>query len=107
MTDLGGRAAIGLVPREVFEALACGVSVIPTDFPAQAEAIRKHHCGIVVPPGYPAAIASAVRGCSLSRPEAEEMGRHGRRAAEEYYSWDTRGAATASVIARLHRGDCK
>lgn len=108
MTDLGGRAATGgLVPLKLFEALACGVPVIVTDFPAQAGAIREHHCGIVVPPGNPAAIASAVRELFLCLAEAEEMGRRGWRAAEAYYSWDARAAATEPVIARLHRGDRK
>jgi len=58
--NLDGRADTGLYPLKVFEALACGVPVVVTDFPGQADLVRSLKCGLVVPEARPTEIASAV-----------------------------------------------
>lgn len=104
MNNLRGRASTGLAPLKLFESLACGVPVIVTDLPGQADIVREHQCGIVVPPDDPSAIALAVRKLYQDRTLGQEMGRRGRKAAEENYSWDARAADTELEVDRLHRG---
>src|SRR5690606_3793062 len=48
-TNVDGRADTGLYPLKVFETLACAVPVIVTDFPGQADLVRKYRCGLVIP----------------------------------------------------------
>ena len=95
----GGRSDTGLYPLKVFETMACGVPIVVTDFPGQADLVRQHRCGIVVPPEDPEALALAVREISLMAPEErEQMGARGRVAVEEAHSWDRRAASTYEVL---------
>jgi glycosyltransferase involved in cell wall biosynthesis len=97
-SDLGGRAKTGLSPLKVYETMACGVPVIASDQPCLAELIRKHKCGIVVPPDDPAALASAVRYLFSHREEAQSMGHRGSAAVQSSYSWDIRAGDTYEII---------
>lgn len=97
-TDLGGRAKTGLFPLKVFETMACAVPVIVTDWPGQADLVRQHGCGVVVPPNDPGALARAVRSLCEDPRARDEMGRRGRAAVVRYYSWDRRAAETSEAI---------
>jgi glycosyltransferase involved in cell wall biosynthesis len=97
-TSCGGRSATGLFPLKVFETLGCGVPVIVSDFPGQADLVRRGKCGIVVEPENPTALAEAVA-YLYHHPESRmEMGRRGRRLVEREHQWDMRAGETATVL---------
>jgi glycosyltransferase involved in cell wall biosynthesis len=91
----------GVVPLKLFEAMACGVAVIVTDVPGQADIIRQAESGIVVPPSDPDAIATAVASLASHPSVARAMGERGRRAAVDRYSWSASAAKTDTIIRRL------
>lgn len=97
----GGRSVTGLFPLKLFETMACGVPVIVTDFPGQADLVRAHNCGVVVPPDNPDALAEAVMLLYNSPSLRSDMGLRGRKAVEEEHSWDCRAAETDAVLQRL------
>ena len=94
----GGHSATGLAPQKVYETLACGVPVVVTDFPGQADLVREHDLGLVVPPDDPAAIARAVKQLASDPLQAREMGERGRHVVAANHSWDSRAAVTARVL---------
>jgi glycosyltransferase involved in cell wall biosynthesis len=96
--NLAGRGDTGLHPLKVFETMACGVPVIVTDHPGQADLVRSVDCGIVVPPEDPPALAGAVARLADDREAARAMGARGRRAAVERHSWKRRAEETAAVL---------
>lgn len=97
-SNVKGRSNTGLFPLKVFETLACGVPVIVTDFPGQADLVRKNGCGIVIPPEDPRALAEAVA-CWQRDPEARlAMGDAGRRLVLATYSWDHQAGKTEKVL---------
>lgn len=103
MVDLSGRSRTGLSPLKLYEAMACGIPVIATDFPGQAEVLREEKCGIVVPPENPLAIAQAVRTLAENPEAAREMGIRGRQAVEREHSWTKRAEQTAEILQSIAR----
>jgi glycosyltransferase involved in cell wall biosynthesis len=97
----GDRAKTGLYPLKLFETLSCGVPAIATDFPGQADLIRQHRCGIVVPPGDSEAMADAVAYLEKNPEIRQYMGERGRRAIAAEHSWDIRAANTDKILATL------
>src|SRR4029453_14248254 len=53
--------AARVIPNKVFQALACGTPVVTADTPAARELLRDGVSALLVPPGDPQALASAVR----------------------------------------------
>jgi glycosyltransferase involved in cell wall biosynthesis len=98
-----GRAGL-FFPVKLFEALACGVPVIATDLPMQADFVSTHECGIVIPTEDAAAIARAVATLVDDPAGAAEMGRRGREAIVSEASWRVRSKATSDVIESAIRG---
>lgn len=99
--SLGNRSRTGLFPLKLFESLACGRPVVVTDFPGQADLIREHRCGIVVPAESPQRLAEAVDWLH-DRPDArEQMGKRGRQAVVQRHSWDHRAEQTAEVLLKV------
>ena len=49
ITNPRGRSSTGVSPLKLYETLACGIPVIATDLPGQAEVVRAGNCGIVIP----------------------------------------------------------
>ncbi|MDP2300017.1 MAG: glycosyltransferase, partial [Actinomycetota bacterium] len=90
----------GYSPLKLYEAMACGVPVICSDTPGQAEYVREHEAGIVVPPEDPDAVAGAAAALAADPDGARAMGARGRRAVEERYSWDARAAERLRVVER-------
>jgi glycosyltransferase involved in cell wall biosynthesis len=77
---------IGVSPVKLAEYFAAGRAVVATDIPGVREAVRDSDAGIVTPVD-PEAFGRAI-GALLDDPErADALGRNGRRAAEERYSW--------------------
>lgn len=93
---LGGHS-----PLKVFEAMSCGVPVVVSDFPGQADVVRAADCGVVLPPDEPAAWATAVARLAADPEGASSMGRRGRAAVEAEHSWDRRAEATVAAIEAL------
>jgi glycosyltransferase involved in cell wall biosynthesis len=92
------RSKFGLSPLKLFEAMACGVPVVAADLPGLVDIVRVHDCGVTFPAGDSAALARAVSGLFREPQQAREMGRRGREAAVEMYSWDARAGQTHDVL---------
>lgn len=90
----------GYSPLKLYESMSCGVPVICTDTPGQAEYVRAEEAGIVVPPQDPLAIAQAATRLADDPETAAEMGARGRRAVEDRYSWSVRARQRQEVIER-------
>lgn len=106
-TRQNDRENTGLFPVKLCEILACGKPVIVTDYPGQADLVRSAHCGIVIPPEDPEALAAAVSRLAKSPETATEMGRHGYDNVSRDHSWKQRAQQTAALIVGTiseHRG---
>lgn len=102
--DVASHSKTGLMPLKLFEIMASGVPVIVTDFPGQADVVRQHDCGVVIPQDDPAALASAVHSLLKHPEEWKLMGKSGRDAAVAFHSWDARADSTAQVLRVLIKG---
>ena len=100
IVDVSGRATTGLAPLKLFETLACGLPVIATEYPTQADFVRDNACGVIVAPGDVAALATAVAGLARDPAAAKAMGMRGRAAVVREHSWSHR----AAEVDRLLRG---
>ena len=85
-------------PLKLYESMACGVPVIATDVVGITEVVQECHCGILFPAGDAKAIAESTARLHADPLTAAEMGRLGRQAAVEHYSWRARAAEKARVI---------
>lgn len=94
----------GYSPLKLYEAMACGVPVICSDTPGQAEYVRAEQAGIVVPPLDPDAVAGAVAELAADPARAREMGARGRQAIEERYSWEARALQRLGVVEEVVDG---
>lgn len=88
----------GYSPLKLYEAMACGVPVVCSDTPGQAEYVREHDAGIVVPPEDPEAVARAVAVLAGDPEAARAMGARGRRAVEQRYSWNARAVERLAIV---------
>lgn len=96
-----GRSSTGLFPLKLFETMACGVPVIVTDFPGQADLARQYNCGLVIPHDNPDALARAVATIYANPTMRSDMGARGRRAIEEEHSWDCRAAKIDDLLRQI------
>jgi len=103
--DRGGCTRTGVFPIKLFEAMACGVPVIVTDFPGTADLVRETECGLVIPPGDAKALARAVRYVCENPETRAIMGLRGREAAVQRHSWDIRARETDRVLRSLLSGE--
>jgi glycosyltransferase involved in cell wall biosynthesis len=102
--DPDGRSATGVAPLKLFEALACGLPVIASDLPFQADIVRSHALGIVIPAGSGEALARAVATLAADPEEARAIGRRGAAYARAHGSWSARAGETCSIMARTVDG---
>jgi glycosyltransferase involved in cell wall biosynthesis len=100
----GGRSASGVAPLKMFEAMACGIPVIVSDLPFQADIVRMADAGIVVPPGSPAAIARAVATLRRDNAAARRMGRNGAAYVRNEASWKLRSREVHLHLLALSNG---
>ncbi|WP_100961691.1 glycosyltransferase [Bosea sp. FBZP-16] len=89
--DQDGRSAAGVAPLKLFEAMACGIPVIASDLPFQAELVRQADVGLVIPPASPSAIAAAVATLADQPDEAGALGKNGASYVAREASWQQRG----------------
>jgi glycosyltransferase involved in cell wall biosynthesis len=88
------------MPNVVLEAMACGTSVAATKVGDTAAVVGE--CGIVVPPGDPAALADAIlRQLARAANEGETLAAACRRRIVENYSLDAMVARTEALLQPL------
>lgn len=76
----------GTSPNKFFDYISAGVPVL-INYPGWlADLVEEHRCGFAVPPGDHEAFAKALCQIADSRVLAEDMGRSGRRLAENRFS---------------------
>jgi glycosyltransferase involved in cell wall biosynthesis len=103
-TNLLNRSSTGLFPLKVFESLSCGIPVVATDFPGQADLIRAHRCGVVIPAEDPTSLARAVAYFYEHPEDRNRMGERGHNAVLRHHSWDLAAEHTAQVLAAVLKG---
>ena len=101
VNELYGTARAGIViyqpadnhyeaqPIKMFEFMAAGLPVVASDFSLWKKIVEENQCGICVDPCDMAQVREA---CAylLNNPEtAQAMGRNGRKAVLEKYSWNS------------------
>lgn len=99
--QVGHRGDTGLFPLKVFEAMACGVPVIVSDYPGMRELVADGACGLVVPAGDASALARAVAYLHAHEVERARMGQRGRELVEREHSWDRRAEQTAAILEQV------
>lgn len=107
------RASAGLVlleptpqylisyPVKMFEYMAAGLPIIASNFPLWKEIVEDAGCGLTVDPKDPKGIADAMQYMLDNPAHALEMGKRGRKAAEEKYNWDAEKATLDALYARI------
>lgn len=98
ISDPEGRSATGVAPLKLFEAMACGVPVIVSDLPYQADIVRTENAGLVVPQDDPDALAAAVADLVLAPDRAARMGRAGNAYVRDHASWQARARETGRIL---------
>lgn len=101
MGECEGRSAKGLSPLKLYEAMACGVPVVVTDHPGQADLVRENECGVVVPSDDSSSLARGVDELWRDPARRASMGEHGRRAVERSENWAARAHATGEILERV------
>ena len=77
---------VGTVPEKILAYMACGRPVLmAAQEGAALEVIRKHRCGLAVPPDAPESVARAIVSLYEDSSPVESMGREGRRAVETHF----------------------
>ena len=79
--------------------MASGMAVIASDIPMWKEIIDEYKCGICLDPYDVNAIADAMIYMKNHPDEVEKMGRNGRKAVLEYFSWESE----SSVLINLYK----
>ncbi len=79
----------GARPSKTFAVMAAGKPVVFAGKGECARLVEEARAGIVVPPENPQALAEAVYALFNNAALAEELGRNGRRYAEEKLNWST------------------
>jgi starch synthase len=86
------------------EAMACGTAVVGSRVGGIPEVVAEGKTGLLVPPGNPPALASAINALVTDLPRAAEMGQLGRERAVAEFGWASIAAQTAALYAELAGG---
>jgi len=78
------QEGFGLV---LLEAMSCARPVITTPVVGMAADIEAREAGLLVPPGNPEALATAIRRLHEDRPALARLGANGRRLIQQRYTW--------------------
>lgn len=110
---LYGQAVAGLVvlkpcknyvnsqPIKMYEYMAAGLPVVYSDFPLWKKVMEETGAGIAVNPEKPEEAAEAINYLLKNREAAQEMGRKGRKAIEQRYSWNAEEEKLIRLYAEL------
>lgn len=88
-------------PNKLFEYMAAGLPVIASGFPLWRNIVEGAGCGLLVDPEDPAAVAAAMQYLLDHPDEAEAMGRRGREAVLDRYTWDSEAGILLDFYARI------
>jgi N-acetyllactosaminide 3-alpha-galactosyltransferase len=77
--------AFGIV---LLEAMACGKPIIASDIPGSREIVVEGYNGLLAEPLNAMDLVEKINTILQNEKNAKEMGKNGRRLAEEKYSWD-------------------
>ncbi len=78
---------VGTVPEKVLAYMACGRPVLlAAQEGAVADLVRKHRCGVAVPPDNPEALAQAILSLYRAPEPLRAMGSQGRQAAVAHFA---------------------
>ena len=88
-------------PNKLFEYMSAGLPVIASDFPRWREIVEGAKCGLLVDPRQPEQIADAMQWMLDNPQEAEAMGRRGRKAIVENYTWESEGRQLVKLYVGL------
>lgn len=83
------------------EAMACETPVVASAVGGIKEVVVPGKTGILVEPGQPAQIASAVNQILQNREKARTMGVNGRKRVEDYFSWESIAGKTKDLYQSL------
>lgn len=89
------------LPLKLFEYMAAGLPVIASNFPLWKEIVEGAGCGICVDPLNPEEIAKAIKYLMKHPGSTEQMGKNGRRAVIEKYTWEQEGKKLLDLYAQL------
>jgi glycosyltransferase involved in cell wall biosynthesis len=97
-----------VIPNKVFQALACGAPVVTANTPAARELLRDGHDALLVAPGDPDALATAIRRLQADRELWRAIAANGRetyrrRASETVLGRRWRQVLEAAVARRAGR----
>jgi glycosyltransferase involved in cell wall biosynthesis len=81
--------------------MAAGLPVIASNFPLWKEIVEGNGCGICVDPLNPKEIAEAIKYLMKHPGSTEQMGKNGRRAVIEKYTWEKEGKKLLDLYAQL------
>lgn len=101
VTYLPAPNHIDSLPNKMFEYMALGLPVIASDFPKWRKIIEGADCGVLVNPNSPQEIAQAMQWMLNNQHEAFEMGKRGRKAVEEKYSWQSEEKKLIAIYGEL------
>ncbi len=90
-----------VIPNKAFQAIACGAPLVTADTPAARELLADGKSALLVPPGDPTALASALRRLAADTALARTIGAGGLAAYREHASEEVLGARWRALIERL------
>ena len=93
--------AARVIPNKAFQALACGTPLVTAETPATQELLRDGESALLVPPGDPHALATALRRLAADEELARRLSIGGLAAYREHASEDVLGARWRELIASL------
>ena len=85
------------LPKALLEAAACGRPLVASDVPGCREVVQHRRTGLLVPPGDPQALATAVATLVCDRELSRTLGAEGRRVAEQEFSVEEVTRATTDL----------
>ena len=88
-------------PLKLFEYMAAGLPVVASNFPFWRELIGDCKCGYLVDPLDTRQIADAIRKLLEDPAEAEHMGKRGREAIAERFSWECEASKLIALYDRF------
>jgi glycosyltransferase involved in cell wall biosynthesis len=90
-----------VIPNKAFQALACGTPLITADTPAARELLVHEQSALLVPPGDPLALASALRALASDAELAGRLAQGGRAAYQAHASEQVLGARWRALLERV------
>lgn len=97
------RSGTGVFPLKLFETLACGIPAIVSELPGQADFIRYHKCGLVVPVDDASLLIEAINSIVVYPQEAKSMGKSGYDIIVKEHSWFRRSEQTMDIIGSIKK----